>query len=200
MANSYKGGNCHEQAGMPTLAIEMKKEHGYLGHFGQEKYLRAGHNVSSSTRRLRGMGNKGSDRQGATTRQGVTAVSPKRANMTTLGPQGPKQPMNKPTVETGGGFRSPILPRGRAAKKAIRRGDSNAAAVAAAHPVIAANVAAKARLKDARRSGEKGAVVRARELNRASRKTARSSVNAAKNIRKARRAERRPTVVTSGGY
>jgi hypothetical protein len=72
----------------------------------------------------------------------------------------------------------------RTAKRAIRQGN---AAVAAERPVLAAKVAARQRMKEARRSGEAGAVKQARQLNRASVRTARTSVDSARHERKARR-------------
>jgi hypothetical protein len=77
--------------------------------------------------------------------------------------------------------------KAKTAKRLIRKGGEVGAEVAKERPVLAAKVAARQRTREASKSGEKGAMKQARELNRASVKTARSSVDSARHERKARK-------------
>lgn len=104
------------KAGKPGLGFDCKPSHGYLGHFKQEKHLRAGHNFSTVTVRPQ------------FSMLGDTLVQQRRrGGVTAYGGTDAERALN-------------TLGRSRAAADILAGGS----AVAAERPVLAARLAARA--------------------------------------------------------
>lgn len=155
------------------------KDHGYLGHFKQEKFLRKGHNtgVRAPGTLVRVAPNQGAN---AAPRVDVVGGAPEISSVFPAPPV-PSQVFPAPTTQTAPGVLTPAIP-GRTNVAPGLQAPTGRSRFLAEHPVVAARRA----VRQTRRAGTNVSPTQALDAIRAARATSNSAYSEAR----ARRAKR----------